>query len=102
MNIIQKIESSALANGLQLNISGDKRTRILYGKVYDKPYKIISPANHFYLFASLCTSLVQNKQCEFISYGNGGYKAFFTEGNFKVEVQNITNGSNIICIYKIK
>ena len=101
-NIIQKIQDSATANGLELNISGDKKTRIFYNKVLDKPYKIISAVNKSYLFKDLCNALIQIKKCEFFTYGDNNYKAIFIEGEYKVTIENHVNGYNIICIYKIK
>lgn len=101
-NIIQKIETAANTNGLQLNISGDKKTLTFYGKTLDHPYKIISPVNSCSLFESLCNHLVQTKNCQMFSQGDLGYKASFIDGDYKVEIQKAVNGYDIICVYKVK
>lgn len=101
MNIIQKIEKAASANNLSLNISGTAKKLLLYGKVqFPRPYKIISSGDCSDRFTSLCSYLVQNKECNYVRHNDSEYTATFVEGDFKVEVES-KNGNNFICIYKI-
>ena len=100
MNIIEKIKSAGLSQGLTFNISGDRKTRLFYGEITN-PYKILSLASGSNkTFDSLCSYLIQNKKdCQF--YANGcDYDATFIEEEFKVVIKKRINGYQYISFYK--
>ena len=98
MNILQKIKLCALQNNEVLEISGSKRTKLFYGKTLQNPYKIITGG---WFFKKLCTQLVQTKDCVFIQGFGQDYNAYFTEGDYKVEIQSKANGYDLIMIHKV-
>lgn len=102
-NFIEKLKKAAEHNGLLLDISGSKKTKTIFRKHYENPYKIISNANvnDKKLFLSLFDYLVQNKKGNFISHSGGEYNFVFIEGDFKIDIQKRNNNVDIICIYKL-
>ncbi len=98
MNIIQKIQVAANNNGLNLVISGDKKTRIFFS-VIDKPYKIISANGNPKLFESMCSYLIQNKPNVDFKQNGVDYTASFIEDGFKLVIYKRHN-FHFICIYK--
>jgi hypothetical protein len=103
MNIIDKIKTAGLKNGLTFNISGDQKTKVFYGQVLKNPYKILSvkSSESTRAFDDLCKFLIQNKKdCQYIGDLNF-YRASFIEGDFKVVITQNINGKDFISFYKI-
>jgi hypothetical protein len=102
MNIIEKIKLAGSQNGLEFNISGDKKTRVFYNEFYTKPYKILSIATGSEKqFDSMCTYLIQNKKdCQLFQNGCD-YDARFIEGDFEVVIKKRINGYHYINFYKL-
>jgi hypothetical protein len=103
MNIIEKIKSAGLQNGLEFNISCDKKTRVFYNESNPNLYKILSRAiGSKKDFDSMCAYLIQNKKdCQYVSYFNG-YTASFIEGEFEVVIKKNINHYHYIAFYKLK
>jgi|Laugrespbdmm15sn_2_1035079.scaffolds.fasta_scaffold189722_1 hypothetical protein len=101
MNILQKIEKFAQDNNSKFEISGSVKTRIFYGKVYRKPYKIIASGNNKTLFTYLLNKLVQDKEkCKSFGITFYGYRAVYIDGIYELEIETNFNGYDTICVYK--
>ncbi len=103
MNIIEKIKKAASENGLTVSLSGDKRTRLLFGvSPNPKLYKILYLTDGCPdIFRQMCIYLVQNKPNVYIYVElDGDYVASFIEGDFKVKIVS-QNGRQHITFYKI-
>ena len=102
-NFIEKLKKAAEHNGLLLDISGSKKTKTIFRKHYENPYKIISNANvnDKKLFLNLLNYLVQNKKGDFIRHSDCEYNFVFIEGDFKFDIQQRNNGYDVICVYKL-
>ena len=100
MNFLQKIKKCALDNNQVLEISGSKKAKVFYSKVLENPYKIITGKKSF--FEALCSNLIQKRDCDFKPFGTcGDYKATFTDGEFKVQIEKKVNAYHLIMLFKI-
>ena len=102
MDFLKKLKLASSKNGLLLNISGDKKTQIFYGKTLYNPYKIISEGygSKKGMFENMCSFMIQNYTD--VEYSNrlNGYTATFSTDNYKVVIEKNVNGYHTICLYK--